>query len=67
MKLILDASVIRLTHESITNFASLSDFDKKSIQFLPSICNNVIPTIEADATNNITTEASISEASISSI
>lgn len=35
MKLSSDASVTRITHEGITNFDSLADFDKKSIKCLP--------------------------------
>ena len=50
VKLTSDASVLRVTHECITNFASLSDFDKKSIENLPSVCKNSIPTIEVDPT-----------------
>jgi len=67
MKLSSDASVLRLTHEGITNFASLSDFDKKSIQLLPQICKNSIPAIVEDIPNNITAEVAIPGANVSSI
>ena len=62
-----DASVLRVTHESITNFASLSDFDKKIIENLPSICKNSISAIEADPTNSIAPEASVAGVNVSSI
>ena len=67
IKLSSDASVLRVTHEGITNFASLSDFDKKSIENLPSVCKNSIPAIEADPTNSITREASVAGENVSSI
>ena len=67
MKLSVDASVFHLTHEGITNFASMSSFDKKSIQDFPNICKNVIPSIDADTSNNIGAEAAVSGASMSSI
>ena len=67
MNLSWDASVLRLTHEHITYFSSLSDFDKKSIDDLPSICKNSVPDIEADATNKVTDEDSVARAHISSI
>ena len=51
----------------VTNFSSLSDFDKKSIKCLPSIYKNVTPTIKSDTTNNIIAESSIARANISSI
>ena len=59
MKLSPDMSVLRLTHEGINNFASLSDVDNKRIQILPSVCNNSIYAIESDATNNIVAEYSV--------
>ena len=67
MKLSLDASVLRLTHEGITNFTCLSDFDKKSIQDLPNIYKKSIPVIYACASNNIGAEAAVSGANISYI
>ena len=33
-----DAAVTRIASEGITTFASLLDFDKKSIQYLPKTC-----------------------------
>ena len=62
-----DASVLRVTHEVITNFASLSDFDKKSIENLPSVRKNSIPAIKANHTNSIASEASVAGANFSSI
>ena len=57
IKRISDSSVLRLTHESITNFVSLSDFDKKSTQFLPNIFKNIICAFDADTTNITRSEA----------
>ena len=67
MKLSSHASVLRLTHEGITNFTSLSDFDKKSIQLLRQICKNGIAEIHEDTPNNIAAEAAVPIANISSI
>ena len=67
MKINSDASVLHLTHESIANFTSLSNFDKKSIEKLPSFCKKSIPAIEEDATNSITVEASTTGAKMSPI
>ena len=53
MKLRSDASVLRLTYEVVANIASMCDFDKKSIENLPSVCENIIPIIEEDAMNRI--------------
>ena len=64
MKLNSDASMLYLTHDSITNFASLSDFDKKITENLPRVYKNAVPAIDADATNSITP---VTGASISSI
>ena len=67
MKLSSDASVLRLNHEGVTNSTSLSNFDKKIIENLPSICKNIIPSIEANPTNSIAPEASVSESNMSSM
>ena len=67
MNLSSDDSVLRLTHEGSTNFVSLSDFDNKIIQKLPSVCKNNIPAIEVDATNIVAAEVSVSGSNISSI
>ena len=67
MNLSSDSSLLRLTQEGMTNFACISDFDKKSIDNLPSVYKNRIPAIESDASNSIAAEASVAEANISSI
>ena len=67
IKLSSDASVLRITHEGITNYDSLLDFDKKSIQLLPSICKEKILAIPEDAANGIAAEAEVSGANISAI
>ena len=60
-------SVLCLTNEGITNFASLSDFDKKNIENFPTICKSSILAIEEDASNSIADESSFAGANISSI
>ena len=67
IKLSSDAAVLRVTHEGITNFAYLSDFDEKSIENLPGVCKNGIPAIEADPSNNIASETSVAGANVSLI
>ena len=67
IKLSSDASVLRLTHEGITNLASLSKFDKKSIQCFPKIYKNIMPAIDVDASNNIRAKDAVAGASMSSI
>ena len=62
-----DSSALRVTHESITNFVWLSDFDKKSIDNLSSVYKNSVPVIEVDPTNSIASEASFSGANASSM
>ena len=56
MKLSSNDSVIRVTHESITDFSSLVDFDKETIQSLPKVYKTTIDTIAADLTNIVTAE-----------
>lgn len=67
IKLSSDASVLRITHEGITNYESLLDFDKNSIQLLPSICKEKINAIPADDANGISDEPEVSGANISAI
>ena len=67
MKISSDASAVRLTHEGVTKSASLSGFDKKSIENLPSVCKNSIPAIEADASNSIAAKSYASGVKISSM
>ena len=67
IKLSSDAAVLRVTHEGITNFVSLSDFDKTSIENLPRVCKNSIPAIEADPSNSISAETYVAGANVSLI
>ena len=67
IKLSSDAAVTRITHEGITNYESLLDFDKKSLQLLPSICKEKVLAIPEDAANNIAAEPEVSGANISTI
>ena len=43
MKLSSDASVLRVTHEGITSYDTLVDFDKVAIKNLPRVLYEVIP------------------------
>ncbi len=67
MKLSSDAAVTRLTYEGITDYRSLTDFDKKSLQSLPSICKETIPAIAKDHNNGIEAEAEVPGANLGSI
>ncbi len=67
MKLSSDASVLRLTKEGITNFESLTDFDKKSLERLPATIKESIDAIAADPQNNIAAENAVPGATLSSI
>ena len=67
MKLNSKATVLRLTKEGITNFESLTDFDKKSLEGLPAICKSSIKAIAADAANGIVAERLVPGASLSAI
>ena len=67
IKLSSDAAVTRVTHEGITNFESLLDFDKKSLQLLPSICKETVLAIQADPANNVSAEPQVAGANISAI
>mmetsp|Transcript_4425 Transcript_4425/g.6468 ORF Transcript_4425/g.6468 Transcript_4425/m.6468 type:complete len:119 (-) Transcript_4425:1609-1965(-) len=62
-----DASVLRLTKESITNFEYLTDFDKKSLKHLPSTCKEKINAISADLVNGIVSKRAVQGANLSSI
>ena len=48
IRLSSDAAQTPITSESITNFASLLDFYRKSIQYLPGTFKVSISAIEAD-------------------
>ena len=67
MKLSSDAAVLRLLQEGLTTYNSLTDFDKKSLEQLPSVCKETIPAIAADLPNGIAAENEIAGANISSI
>ncbi len=67
MKLSSDAAVLRLVKEGITNFESLTDFDKKSIESLPRTCREDIDEVQADDDNGIEAEAEVPGANLSSI
>ena len=67
MKLSSDSAVTRITYEGITTYASLEDFDTKSIERLPAICKESIHEIVVDVAAGIAAEPAILGANISSI
>ena len=67
MKLFLDAVVVRITHEGITDFRSFLDFDKESTEALPRECSRSIDAVAEDIPNLIVAEAAVVGANISSI
>lgn len=67
IKLASDAAVLRLTHEGVTDYASLLDFDRESIEALAKACTKTISAVAEDTANGITAEAEVPSANISSI
>ena len=67
MKLSSDDSVLRVTHECITLYDTLVDFDKAAINNLPRVCKGSIDAIAADVANNVQDEAAVPGANVSSI
>ena len=59
MKLRSDASIIRVTHEGITSYDTLVDFDKAAIKNLPRVCKGSINAIAADVEHNVQAEAAV--------
>ena len=66
-KLRSDASVLRVTHEVITSYDTLVDFDKAAIKNLPRVCKGSINEIAADMANNVQAESAVQGANVSSI
>ena len=56
IKSISNAAVTRVTYESITNFESLTDFDKAMIDYFPMTCKETIPAIAEAIPASITAE-----------
>ena len=67
MKLASDAAVLRITYEGVTDFASLLDFDRDSIEALSKACSKNIPAVTEDAANGIAAENEVPGTNISSI
>ena len=67
MKLSSDASVLRVTHEGITSYDTLVDFDKAAIKNLPRVCKVYIDAIAADIANSVHVEAAVRGANVSSL
>ena len=67
MKLTSDVAVNHIIAEGVTNFDTLTDFDKKAIQFLPNICRREVEAIVADAANGIQAENAVPGTNIGSI
>ena len=67
MKFSSDASVLRVTHEGITSYNTLVDFDKADIKNLPRVCKEYIDAIAADTEDSVQDEAAVPGANVSSI
>ena len=67
IKLASDAAVLHITHEGVTDFPSLVDFDRDSIESLGKVCNRKIDKITEDIPNGIPAENEVAGANISSI
>ena len=67
IKLSSDAAVTRVTYEGITNFESLTDFDKTSIEYLPRTCKERILAITPDIAAGIAAEAEVPGANVGTI
>ncbi len=67
MRLNSASAVNRVIAEGLVDYASLRDFDVKTIQNLPTVCKENIPAIQEDLPNNIAAEAEVPGANISSI
>ena len=67
IKLRSDAAVVHIAYEVITNFASLTDVDKKIVESRTTTCNEKIHAIIYDPSAGITSEPSVPGAKISSI
>lgn len=66
MKLSFNASIARVTHEGITNYNLLKDFDMAAIKNLPEGCKETIDAIPADVANNIQAANEVPGANVSS-
>ena len=67
MKLQSNAAVICITHEGVTDFRSLLDFDRDSIEALSKACSKAIEAVAADNQLGIAAEPDVPAANISSI
>ena len=67
MKLSSDASVLRITHEGVTDLSSLRDFDKDSVESLPRACSHAIIAVVADPDNGIEAEPAVPASNISTV
>ena len=67
MKLSSDASVLRVSHEGITSYDTLVDFDKAAIKNIPRVCKGPIDAIAANIANNVQAESAVPGASIRSL
>ena len=67
MKLVTDSAVNRIIKEGVTSYECLVDFDKKSIQNLPSICKENVPAIAEDVAAGQPAESAVPGANISTI
>ena len=62
-----NVDAVRMTYEGITRFYSLTDFDKKRIELLPTTFKEKISTISDDPAEVITAEPDVPGSNIYSI
>ena len=67
IKLASDAAVLRLTYEGVTDYGTLLDFDRDSIEALAKACSKTIPAVAEDVVNGIAAENEVPGANVSSI
>ena len=67
IKLSFNSTVTSITYEGITNFDSLTDFDKTSIEYIPRTCKEKIIAIVEDLPAGITAGAEVAGANVGSI
>jgi len=67
IKLSTDSAILCLIHEGITDFNSLLDFDRDSIEALPRACSKSIDAVAVDVANSVISEPAVYRANINSL
>ena len=67
MKLLFNASVLRIRNDGLTNFQSFFDFNRNSIESLSKACSNNIDMIVSDFLNRIAAGNAVPGTNISTI